>query len=48
VNVLSGVIGIFTLVMPIAGITLLCLLLCRRSGASLARRHARAKLPLAR
>jgi putative peptide zinc metalloprotease protein len=46
VDILVGVISIFTLVMPIAGITLLFLLLCRRLGASLARRRARAKLAL--
>jgi putative peptide zinc metalloprotease protein len=47
VDVLSGAIGIFTLVLPVIGITLLFLLLCWRLGASLARRHARAKLALA-
>jgi hypothetical protein len=33
VDVLSGAVGIVTLLFPVAGITLLCLLSCRRAGA---------------
>jgi putative peptide zinc metalloprotease protein len=41
VEVLSGAIGVFMLVLPVAGITLIYLLLCRTLGASLAIREAR-------
>jgi putative peptide zinc metalloprotease protein len=46
-DVAAGVIGAFMLVLPVAGMTLTYLLLCRQMGASLASRGARVDLTLA-
>ena len=47
VELLSGAIGTVMLLLPLAGITLSYLLICRRLGASLALRSARVDLTLA-
>ena len=46
VEVLGGAIGTIMLLLPLAGITFSYLLLCRRTGTSLALRRARADLTL--
>ena len=46
-DVVAGVIGAFMLLLPVAGMTLTYLLLCRQMGASLATRGARVDLTLA-
>ena len=47
VDLLVGAIGILTLLLPVAGLTLTYLLLCRGIGVSLARRRARVDVALA-
>jgi len=47
VDLLVGAVGILTLLLPVAGLTLTYLLLCRGIGASLARRRARVDVALA-